>query len=136
MPNYKYINHTADLGIEVKGKNLKELFINMGKAIFTTQISGKATIRSEISFRIESESLEDLLVDWCRELLYCFSVKGFIPVSYNVSLVNFSVAARLKGDFFDAKRHKVKLEIKSPTYHNLSIKKHGGHYLATMILDV
>ena len=32
--NYKTFDHTADLGIEVYGKDQRELFVNAGRALF------------------------------------------------------------------------------------------------------
>jgi SHS2 domain-containing protein len=133
---FRYLDHTADLGIEVVGENLNALFVNIGKAIFETQIEGKVIARQEKSISLESESLEDLFIDWCRELLYDFSVSSFIPCEYNVSIEGLTLHARLRGDEFDANRHQIKLEIKNPTYHRLSIKKQNGNYRACIIFDV
>jgi len=133
---YKYINHTADLGIEVYGKTLNELFINIGKAIFETQVSGKIEAKKEITIEIKQESHEDLFIDWCRELLYEFSVHGFIPKKYEISIHNNSLTGHLCGDIFDAKRHKMRLEIKNPTYHDFQLKKIKKYYQAKIIFDV
>uniref|UniRef100_A0A7C6EJL1 Archease n=1 Tax=candidate division WOR-3 bacterium TaxID=2052148 RepID=A0A7C6EJL1_UNCW3 len=136
MP-YKYLNHTADLGIEVEGKTLEELFINTGKAIFETQIDGEIDNKEKLSFELKSVSLEELLIEWCRELLYNFAVKGFIPKDYNIKITSgYELNACLTGDIFDKKRHQVKLEIKNATYHNLSIDKKNDKYIATIIFDV
>ena len=133
---YKYINHTADLGIEVYGKTLEELFINIGKAIFETQISGKVEAKKKKKIELSSESIEDLFIDWCRELLYHFSVHGFIPQKYEVSIKDASLTAHLTGDIFDQTKHKVRMEIKNPTYHYFSLKKTKEQYRATIIFDV
>jgi SHS2 domain-containing protein len=133
---YRYIEHTADLGIEVWGSTLTDLFIHVGRAIFETQIIGEIKARRHITIAIQSEAVEDLFIDWCRELLYHFSVEGFIPKEYTLIFENNSLTAKLSGDVFDPKRHKTKLEIKNPTYHNLSIKKTDTGYQATIIFDV
>jgi SHS2 domain-containing protein len=133
---FRYLDHTADLGIEVFGENLNALFTNIGKAIFETQIQGKVRARKEKSMSIKSESLEDLFIDWCRELLYDFSVSSFIPCEYTISIENLSLHAQMRGDDFDPTRHQVKLEIKNPTYHKLSVKKQDDNYCARIIFDV
>ena len=135
-PIYKYIDHTADLGIRVYGKTLDDLFINIGKAIFETQISGRVAIKKKITIELSSESIEDLFIDWCRELLYHFSVHGFIPQKYQVSIRDTSLTAQLTGDIFDQNQHTVRMEIKNPTYHNFSLKKTRARYRATIIFDV
>jgi SHS2 domain-containing protein len=133
---YRYLDHTADLGIEVLGDNLNALFVNIGKAIFETQIQGKIIARKEKIISLESESLEDLFIDWCRELLYDFSVSSFIPSEYKISIKGLSLQATLRGDEFNTSRHQIKLEIKNPTYHKLSIKKQDNEYWARIIFDV
>ncbi len=136
MP-YNYLNHTADLGIEITAESLKELFITTAKAIFEIQISGRISAKQNLSFELSASSIEELLIEWCRELLYNFSVKGFIPKIYNISIrKNLTLIAHLKGNKFDKKRHKIKLEIKNATYHNLSVRKIGNKYHATIIFDV
>jgi SHS2 domain-containing protein len=133
---YEYIDHTADLGIKVYGKNLEGLFINIARAIFETQIEGKIEDKENINIEIKSESKQDLFIDWCREILYNFSVKGFIPKRYKISIDNFMLKASLYGDTFDTNKHKIKLEIKNPTYHNLRIEKTRKGYEASIIFDV
>ncbi len=133
---YRYIDHTADLGIEVNGKTLEELFINIGKAVFETQISGKVEAKEKKKIELSSESIEDLFMDWCRELLYHFSVHGFIPQKYEVSIRDTSLTAHVTGDIFDQNKHTVRMEIKNPTYHNFSLKKTKEQYRATIIFDV
>jgi len=135
-PPYEYTDHTADLGVEVNGTSLEELFINVGRAIFETQISGEVLLKKKKEIEITSESLEDLFIDWCRELLYNFAVHNFIPKNYEISIENFSLKAKLSGETFNPKRHKVKIEIKNPTYHNLQISKTESNYQATIIFDV
>ncbi len=136
MP-YKYFDHTADLGIEIEAKSLQELFITTAKAIFETQISGRILQKHYLSFEISASSLEELLIEWCRELLYNFSVNGFIPGKYDISIKkDLSLVARLKGDKFDKRKHRIKLEVKNATYHNLSVRKINNKYYATIIFDV
>lgn len=133
---YQYLDHTADLGVEIWGKDLDDLFVNIGRAIFETQVRG--TIRDDTarSIEVQSDSLEDLAIDWCRELLYAFAVQGFIPRRYDLHVRDNSLRADLRGDEFDPRRHRVKIEIKNPTYHDLSVEKTNRGYTATIIFDV
>lgn len=133
---YQYLDHTADLGIEVWGATLDELFVNIGRAIFETQIAGTVKADEKKSIDLQSETLDDLFIDWCRELLYNFSVHGYIPCEYKVSIEQTSLRADLRGDRFDACRHRVRIEIKNPTYHNFSITKKENEFRAKMIFDV
>lgn len=133
---YRYIDHTADLGIEVWGRSLDELFVNIGRAIFETQITGEIEANADKHITLQAESTEDLFLDWCRELLYDFSVDGFIPAQYEISIRDHALDARLRGDRFDLQRHRMKLEIKNPTYHHLAIEHREDMFHARIIFDV
>lgn len=136
MKNYRYLDHTADLGIEVHGKTLEKLFANIGIAIFDTQISGELRDKEELYIVLSNDSREELFMDWCRELLYNFSVKGFIPKKYRISIKDLSLQALLLGDKLNLKRHSIKTEIKNVTYHDLEICKINDLYRARVIFDV
>ena len=136
MAAYRYLDHTADLGIEITGRTRKQLFINAGRAIFETQVRGPVAAGREIRFALAADSLADLFIEWCRELLYRFAVRGFIPRRYDLELEGLRLRAALKGDIFDPKRHAVKLEIKNPTYHRLKVEKRPDGYRATIVFDV
>lgn len=133
---YRYLDHTADLGIEVTGKDFPELLANAGRAIFETQIRGTIEMNQMQSLRLKSDSIEDLFIDWCRELLYYFSVHAFIPRDYDITFEDLSIDARLRGDTFDTTRHHVRIEIKNPTYHELKIQQNDQGFLARIIFDV
>jgi SHS2 domain-containing protein len=136
VSTYKYIKHTADLGIEVWGKNFEELLINIAHAMFETEIAGQVMPRCTMSFTLSSGSREDLFIEWCRELIYRFSVAKFIPCKYEISLKKNHLIARLKGETFDPKNHRIKLEIKNPTYHGFTLRQTSRGLRATIIFDV
>jgi SHS2 domain-containing protein len=136
MKNYQYLDHTADLGIEVYGQTLEALFMNIGIAIFETQLSGEIIEDEKLDITLSDESLEELFIDWCRDLLYNFSVHGFIPKTYKISIENFTLNAQLHGDRLDLKQHTIKTEINNVTYHDFRIGKVNDHYQATVIFDV
>ena len=46
------------------------------------------------------------------------------------------LTATLFGEEFDAERHGLKVEVKTPTYHEYRIEKTDSGYRATVILDV
>jgi SHS2 domain-containing protein len=133
---YKYLDHTADLGIEICGEGLEELFANIGRAIFETQIAGTVRKNRERSIHLIGDALGDLTIDWCRELIYLFSVEGFIPKEYEIRISEKSLKAHMHGDRFDRQRHRVKIEIKNPTYHDFLLEEKKGRYRARIIFDV
>jgi SHS2 domain-containing protein len=138
MGHYKLIDHTADIGIFVEGKDLKDLFATSAYAMFSqmfdlNKIKGKETKRVQL----EGENLEDLLVRWLNELLF-FSDKGYIFKNFNIeNLKKTSLSASLKGNKIDFIKTPLRQQIKAATYHQLEIKKNAsGNLQATIIFDV
>jgi len=136
MGTFRYLDHTADLCFEIIGNTLEDLFVTTGNAIFSHQIKGELVHKKSYSLDLSSDSLEDLLIDWCRELLYLFSVHGFIPFTYNMTIKDIHIQAHIDGDILDNERHEIKSEIKNATYHYLMVKKQLNGYHATIVFDV
>jgi len=136
MGSYRYIDHTADLGIEVSGTSFEDLLVTIARSIFETQIKGRLEKKESKTIHCRGDSREDLLVDWCRELLYLNQVHGFIPMTYTITRHNLRLSAEVKGDIFDGTRHSIKTEIKNVTYHDLSIIRNDRGYCTTVIFDV
>ena len=54
----------------------------------------------------------------------------------NANRGSWSLKAEVRGEKFDPQRHRVKIEIKTPTYHMFSIAQDDNGYKATVIFDV
>jgi len=79
MPKYTLIDHTADIGIDVVGATLRELFTNAAFALFDiiTDLS-KVECTAEYNIKISGIDREQLLVNWLTELLYLHDVKNLL----------------------------------------------------------
>ena len=136
MGRYTYIEHTADLGINVSGGSFEDILITIARAIVETQVTGQIKERVQRTITCSGDTLEDLLVDWCRELLYLYEVHEFIPASYAITKKNLCVTAHLHGEMFDSTRHSLKTHIKNVTYHDLSITHTSTGYSTTVIFAI
>ncbi len=138
MKNYEVFEHTADIGVRVKGKNLKDLFSNAGLAIF--QISSrkqfiKNKAHADISIKLSADNLEELFVDWLNELLSLSSAKGLIFHNIKINrLEDNALEALAVGS--DINNYKVNTEIKAATFHELKITQNESGWEAEVILDV
>lgn len=137
---YKLIPHTSDLGVEIYGKTIEELFLN-GLYCVTDNITDIKKIKEvlEKEINIEGEDLEDLFMNFLRELIFIFSTQYFL--AKNIKNLNIEkdykkLAGILVGEIFNKEKHPIKIELKTPTYHLFSIKKEGDIYKATVIFDV
>lgn len=141
---YRQLDHTADLMIEVVGKGREGLFVSAGEALTDIlvgieRVGGKANDGfGAMEVTAEGETLEELLVDWLRELLYIFNVKGWIFSAFEiVELTQKHLRAVCSGEPFDIEKHGIKTEIKAATYHGLEIKidDESGDCTAVILFD-
>jgi SHS2 domain-containing protein len=140
MSNYKYFDHTADIGIEVAGGTRKELFVNAARALFDVMIENKAgevLEKQQKKITVEGSDVSDLLINFLRELLYLFNGEKFIMGRCEIiQFTNKALQARLTGEPFNSKKHLMKTEIKAVTYSSLTVERVKSGWKARIIFDV
>lgn len=139
MEKYELINHTADLGVKVKGRKLADLFSNAGYAMFDLILEEITQLRSRqsLDIKIPGGEIEDILVNWMRELLGKFNLDGLAFKQFNVERVDESgLEAVVEGEKIDPSRHSLKTEIKAVTYHGIKIHKKNNLWEAQVIFDI
>ena len=125
MSNYKFFNHTADIGVEITGSTKKDLFVNAAEALFDVMIENKT-----------GADVSDLLINFLREILYLFNGEKFIINSCEIiKFTNKELQARLTGESFDRKIHLIKTEIKAVTYSGLTVDRVKASWRARIIFD-
>ena len=146
---YRCLDHTSDLGLEIFGKDLPELFRNAGLAMFDNIVDlSQVAARESRHIELHSASRDELFLDWLRELLFRFASEYFVVREVSSAQVRKSsstqepgfdewlLSADVRGEKFDPARHRVKIEIKTPTYHMFSITEDAGGYKTTVVFDV
>ena len=134
---FEIIEHTADIGIQIRGKTLEEVFAAAAYGMFSLIVDMEdVEEREEKEIQISSSDRESLLVEWLNEFIYLFDVEKMIFRRFDFShLDDTSLHAFAFGERLDPKRHKVKLGIKAATYHMLKVEKEDG-YVARVIFDI
>lgn len=138
MKRYEQFSHTADIGLRVFGKDLKELFENAAFAMFDT-IADLEGLKGELeeSFELKARNAEELLIAWLDELLYNFYTKQIIFFKFDISqLSETAIKAGALGRLVGSNRNRLKTEIKAATYHNLKIQKTPEGYQVDIVFDV
>ncbi len=137
---YRLLDHTADLKVEIYGRGLKELFCNAAFMIFDVMLDlKKVREQGQHEISLQSADLSELFLDWLRELLFLFSTRSFVTRRVEISSLESEPAllkAVIYGERYDPNRHGLKIEIKTPTYHQYQIERMQEGYRATVILDV
>lgn len=138
MKRYEQFPHTADIGVRVYGKSLKELFENAAFAMFDiiADLEGMK-VELEQDFKLNAANYEELLVAWLDELLYNFYTKSVIFSKFEVKeLTENALTAKAYGRPVGANRNRLKTEIKAATYHDLHINNKDNGYEVEIIFDV
>ena len=137
MP-YQIIDHTADFGLRVFGKNPESLFATAGRAMFDQICDpGDLTGDEALTLAVEGADWPDLMVNWLRELLYLWSGDGWLVRDVVVERIcQNGLSARLTADRFDSTRHRILSEIKAVTYHQIQVLAGAAGWEAVVIFDV
>ena len=138
MQKYAFIDHTADLGLEIYGKDLKELFQNAGEALFEIICDRTQVVESvEKQLRVDGEDLEQLMVIWLGELLYLHDAERLLFRRFEIlELEEKTLKAVVYGEAFCEGRHTIRTTVKAVTYHQIRIKQEERRWTSRVIFDV
>ena len=136
MDTFEVLSHTADIGIRVTGKTLKELFRNAATGMFSFLYAKTSAAPFTATVSVTGIDTEDLLVAWLSELLY-LSVenKVFLDFFRIGELTPRSLTARVSGKKIASGQRPLH-EIKAVTYHALTITRAASAYHARIFFDV
>jgi SHS2 domain-containing protein len=135
---YRIFDHTADLGLEIYGTDARELFLNAAIAVFDNMTElDCVTVQDNRHFTVEGSDREDLLINFLREILYMYNGEGFLLKDCSISEINdHHVMGTVRGQVFDPKQHRIKMEIKAVTYHQVKVEETPHGWKGRVIFDV
>ena len=135
---YQIIDHTADLGIIVKGPDVKSLFILAAQAMTDLMVKGDISEKTAIrDVLVEGEDFPDLMVRWLGEILYLFEGENLMVHSIEIKSISpIQLKSILSLTGFEPEYHEVLREIKAVTYHQISVDKANDRWEARVIFDV
>ncbi len=129
MGSFRFIEHTADIGISAQGETQPEMFAQAATGLFSTMAElSKVREACGRGVEVSAPDVEALLVDWLNELVYIFDVEGLV-------LKRFEVRARYFGERFDEERRRIGPGVKAATYLGLQVT-HDGEWKARVFLDI
>jgi SHS2 domain-containing protein len=138
MKRYEIIDHTADIGLRAYGKDLKQCFVNAAYGMFNI-LADLKNVRAEkrLTISLKAPNLEELFLSWLSELLYLYNGKKIILKEVQIDkLSEKAISAKAIGERLNAKRHRLKTEIKAVTYHQLKVEKLKAGWQGQVIFDV
>lgn len=127
--DFEVVDHTADIGLKIYGKNREELFINAARGmvclIIGSDISNRQkSIKNRYPIESNGSDIEDLLVNWLNELLFLNATELIIPVDYTIdSLTDEIIRSHVAVIPIKDSPYRIIKEIKAVTYHGLYIRQ-------------
>ena len=138
---YKFVDHTADVAVDIEADSMEELFMVSAQAwketLFENNIIEE---KEEQKIKITENDLELLLVKFLDELNFLFQTKRWIcsfvkEISFQKNNA-WSLSGLLSGEKFNEGKHPVSLEIKAVTFHQMEIKNIHGRYTTRIVFDI
>ncbi len=134
--------HTADVGIEVSGKTLEELFQEAARGWKTLVLENAPTQEHERrEIHLRATDINDLLVQWLSELNFFLTAQQWVfhdvvSLAIKTTGKTYRLSAIVAGEPYDPEKHYIYFDIKAVTYHQLNIQYKGGQYTTRVIFDI
>ena len=137
-PDVTVLDHTADIGIIVRGHNIKNLFKTAALAMMQLMITNKsAQPSSSIHISIKSTDPADLMVRWLGEILYLFHGEKAVVIHSEIHFISPThLEATLGTARFNPDLHEVLCEIKAVTFHQIEVMEKDDCWEGKVIFDV
>jgi SHS2 domain-containing protein len=135
---HELFEHTADIGLRMRAKDLESLLAEAGKALFSAMVANLEQVRpvKEVQFTVKGTDYEELLHDWLAELLFTFHAARMVFSDFTVKLQEDGITAIGRGEPIDFLRHEIDSEVKAITWHELKIEHVEDGLLAEVIVDI
>jgi SHS2 domain-containing protein len=133
-PHFEEIEHTADIAIRVRGRDLAELFANAAYGM-ACQLADPGAVDQTVEHSIELDAydVETLLVSWLGELLYLGEREECVFTDFDVlQVAPTRLRAVVRGG--PVKEHGA--HIKAVTFSELEIVRTDAGYETTVVFDV
>jgi len=125
--SYKTLEHATDAIIEVTADNLKEAFEIAGISVIETILDiSKVDENNSRKLIVKGKDLKYLLYNWLEEMIILTITDGFVGKRILLEITkngNYQIDAEIFGEAIDLRKHDFKVEIKSPTFHEMDIKQ-------------
>lgn len=138
MKPLEYFDHTADIGMRIRAKDLTELFTQSALGMFglITPLE-QFEAKDALDVLLKADSVEELLWKWLRELHYLFSTQKFVFMKFEFQeLTEKVVWATCWGEYFDPQKHASEREVKAVTHHGYKVVRNGKEWEAEVIFDI
>jgi SHS2 domain-containing protein len=137
-PVFEILEHTADIGLRVRGATLADLFVNAALGLQSLALD-MDQVEPSIPYPIDvtAEDLEALLVNWLNEIIYVLDgMHVALSRLYIFEISETHVKGGGWGEPRYPQRHPPRLVVKAATYHQLKIDREPEGWTAEVFFDI
>jgi SHS2 domain-containing protein len=131
---YRWVDHTAELELQIDAASREELFADALDA-FEELVGGDPageTTRHEVLVLAEGPDSASLLLEWIEELVFLAETEDFVPERIvALELGENELRAEVEG-----RRGSPAHLVKAVTHHGLSVEERDNGWHARVVLDV
>jgi SHS2 domain-containing protein len=136
----EFFDHTADLGMRIRGSDYDDLFRTAAEGLFDVIVANRdavCPIHGE-TVSLQADTTIDLLIAWLNELIFRSETRHFLYTQFRVQVApdGLSLQAEIRGEPIDRDRHVLDHEVKAVTHHALSLEHDDQGWMAELILDI
>jgi len=139
--SYKFIDHAADIAVELSGSSLDDLF-TAGTEAWSVSVAGEVNIEDDdlMELELSASTKEELLVTFLNELNYLLITKKWLCSSIqSIKIFDDADGCELSAELKGIKLKddiQLKQEIKSVTYHQLHIVEKDELFSTLVVFDI
>ncbi|TSA21289.1 archease [bacterium] len=135
---YRILEHPADMGIEATGPDLKSAFKQAALGLISIIVDpASVEPREQKAVTLHGTDAENLLVKWLSEILYLYDGEDFVTSTITIKkLAATELDAVLAGETVDGNKHRLKMDVKAITYHQLKVEERQNGCVVSVFLDI
>ena len=141
MGSYSLIDHTADIGVELRAENRAGLFYESIRALFfiltgkdVNEIHLERKSLAKRKAKIKYDNLDDALIDFLNHLVFVVDTEHILPCDGFIKIKRHSIRSRVA--FLKDNRHLIQREVKAATFHNFKIEKYRNGLKTRITFDI
>ncbi len=138
-PRWEHLPHGADIGIRGIGHTPAEAFAQAALAL-TAVVTDIALVepRDRVAIECAGEGIEDLFFAFIDALVFEMSTRKMLFSRADVHVEDRRVHAHIWGEAVDRERHEPAVEVKGPTFTELSVSQDAASeaWVAQCVVDV
>jgi SHS2 domain-containing protein len=140
MGTVEIFEHTADVGLKVRGRDLDDLFRTAAEGVFDYIVVNRIDVlpSERDTVALEADDPSELLALWLNELIFRSETRHRLYSEFDVRVDERGkvLRAQIGGEPIDRERHILDHEVKAVTHHALHVRRDGREWVVELILDI